>query len=181
MKLNTPSLLGHALLGLLLKQAASGYALRRIFTDTPMASFSDSPGAIYPALSRLEQAGMIQGKVEDGVGLRQRKIFRLTPAGRTAIRHWLIAPITREDVVAGINKVLLRFAFLDDAGLTSHTRDFLLALQRELKVYVRELRAYLKEQHSAMPTSGRLALLNGVLGYEAHLRWTAHALKFYPS
>jgi len=181
MKTPAPSLLGHALLGLLLKQSASGYDLRRIFTDTPMGVFSDSPGAIYPALARLEQAGLVQGKVEEGAGLRHRKVFRLTTAGRTALVEWLDAPVARDEVVAGMDALLLRFAFLDDAGRSARARDFLLAMQRELKAYVGELRAYLEAMQEAMPTSGRLALENGVQGYEAHLRWTAHALKSYPA
>ena len=49
------SLLGYALLGLLHQKPSSGYALRRVFATTPMGTFSDSPGAIYPALGRLER------------------------------------------------------------------------------------------------------------------------------
>ena len=51
-------LLGHALLGLLHGSSLSGYDVRKIFTETPMGSFSNSPGAIYPALERLEKAGL---------------------------------------------------------------------------------------------------------------------------
>ena len=38
----------------------SGYDLRKIFTTTAMGSFSDSPGAIYPALARLEANGLVR-------------------------------------------------------------------------------------------------------------------------
>jgi len=40
------SVLGYALLGLLQQQDRSGYDLRKIFSTTPMKSFSDSPGSI---------------------------------------------------------------------------------------------------------------------------------------
>jgi DNA-binding PadR family transcriptional regulator len=78
--MSTPevSLLGYALLGLLAQKESSGYDLRKTFADTPMQSFSDSPGAIYPALKRLELSGLIRGKVEQGSGLRRRQLFRLT-------------------------------------------------------------------------------------------------------
>ena len=51
----TLSRLEGALLGLLHGEARSGYALRKVFQDTPMLHFSDSPGSIYPALKRLER------------------------------------------------------------------------------------------------------------------------------
>ena len=49
------SQLGYALLGLIHQQPLSGYDVKKIFASTPMAGFSDSPGAIYPALRRLEK------------------------------------------------------------------------------------------------------------------------------
>ena len=51
------STLGYALLGLLHAGPQSGYGLRRTFVTTPLAVFSDSPGAIYPALRRLARQG----------------------------------------------------------------------------------------------------------------------------
>ena len=65
----TIPLLGRALLGLLMETPLSGYDIRRIFTQTPLATFSDSPGAIYPALKRLEAAGLVRGRVERSAGL----------------------------------------------------------------------------------------------------------------
>jgi DNA-binding PadR family transcriptional regulator len=78
-------LLGRALLGLLIDAPLSGYDIRRLFTQTPLATFSDSPGAIYPALKRLEAAGFVRGRVERSAGLRQRRLFRVTPAGKAAL------------------------------------------------------------------------------------------------
>src|SRR5258708_31023457 len=49
---STESLLGFAILGMLHARPQSGYDLRKAFVATPMRLFSDSPGAIYPALRR---------------------------------------------------------------------------------------------------------------------------------
>ena len=57
------SLLGFALLGLLEERPRSGYDLRKVFAQTAMGTFSDSPGAIYPALGRLEKRGLVRGTV----------------------------------------------------------------------------------------------------------------------
>jgi hypothetical protein len=42
-----------------LRQPCSGYDLRGFFAGQPMATFSDSPGSIYPALKRLEKSGLV--------------------------------------------------------------------------------------------------------------------------
>jgi len=62
-------------------QPSSGYDLRNFFSTSSMKTYSDSPGAIYPALQRLEKQGLIRGAVGEGAGLRRRWIFRLTPLG----------------------------------------------------------------------------------------------------
>ena len=55
MKAPSVSRLGYAILGLLKDRALSGYDVRQEFTSSPMGHYSDSPGAIYPALKRLPQ------------------------------------------------------------------------------------------------------------------------------
>jgi DNA-binding PadR family transcriptional regulator len=173
------ALLGYALLGLLQQKAASGYELRKIFAETPMGSFSDSPGAIYPALERLETKKLIRGKVEEGPGLRKRKIFHLTAAGIRELTAWLIAPVGEQDVVRRINELMLRFAFLDRAVGKEATLQFLLSMETELRRYVPKVKRFFTDNGAAMPTSSRLALEAGVLGYEARLQWVTHAISVY--
>lgn len=72
------SVLGYALLGLLQQQDRSGYDLRKIFSASPMTSFSDSPGSIYPALRRLEQQELVRSRIQERSGLRRRRLFHLT-------------------------------------------------------------------------------------------------------
>jgi len=173
------TLLGYALLGLIQQKPASGYDLRKIFAETPMGSFSDSPGAIYPALRRLEQRKLIQGSIEAGSGLRQRKVLRLTAAGLTELKKWLDAPITQDDLSHRSNELMLRFAFLDHVMGEAATLRFLRSVEAELRIYVPGLKAFLKGHGAQMPTSGRLALESGVLGYEAQLRWASRAVSVY--
>jgi DNA-binding PadR family transcriptional regulator len=175
------SLLGYALLGLLYSRPSSGYDLRKIFALTPLRSFSDSPGAIYPALQRLEERRLIRGKVEEGSGLRRRKIYRLSAGGVAELKKWLIRPVTGEDVVRGMDELLLRFAFMDSVIERSVVIEFLRAWERELKSYVPTLREYLKSEQSKMPTCGRLALESGIRSYETQLRWVRDALATYGS
>src|SRR5271169_983806 len=106
--------LGYALLGLLQKPS-SGYDLRKVFSSTSMKTYSDSPGAIYPALARLEKAGLIRGAIEEGSGMRRRQIFRLTPKGLAELKKWITRPVTPEDLVWGQQEIMLRFAFSEIA------------------------------------------------------------------
>src|SRR5271165_5520803 len=99
MKQESPSVLGYALLGLIHHKPSSGYDLRKIFAETAMGSYSSSPGAIYPALERLEKRGLIKSVVEEGSGLRRRRVYRLTGSGLRELKQWLSSPITRGEIV----------------------------------------------------------------------------------
>jgi DNA-binding PadR family transcriptional regulator len=173
------SLLGYALLGLLHQKPSSGYALRRIFATTPMGTFSDSPGAIYPALRRLERQGMVRGRVEPSAGLRRKQTFRLTPRGIAALEEWLERPLTRANVVRGMEDVMLRLAFMDQVLAPAASIRFLQSLAREIAAYLPTLHAYLSENRRQMPLSGRLALLSGIRVYEDRSRWVVDALRAY--
>lgn len=171
--------LGYALLGLLHKQPASGYDLRTTFTRTPIGRFSDSPGAIYPALRRLEQRKLVRGVLEAGAGMRRRRLLHITPAGRAALEAWLTKPVGRADVVTGLEALMLRFALIGDVVGKAATLRLLGSMEAELKAYIPSLKGFLKANSATMTLTGRLALENGILGYDAQLRWVARAIAAY--
>jgi PadR family transcriptional regulator PadR len=45
-------------------------------------------GSIYPALGRLERDRLVETVMEASNGGPPRKYYRLTPAGREALRRW---------------------------------------------------------------------------------------------
>ena len=171
--------LGYALLGLLRQNPCSGYELRKIFVATAMMSYSDSPGAIYPALRRLERQGLIRGRIEEGPGLRRRQIFHLTAEGTAELKKWIKRPVTREEVVHGAREVTLRFAFSEGAAGPSASVKILESLQAEMESYLPSLHQQLNAQKSVMPRGGRLALENGIRTYECLLEWARYALTTY--
>jgi DNA-binding PadR family transcriptional regulator len=173
------SLLGYALLGLLHQRPSSGYRLRRAFATTPIGTFSDSPGAIYPALRRLERQGLVRSRVEASAGVRQKQTFRLTAPGLAALKEWLGRPLTRDDVVRGMDDVMLRLAFMDEVMARAASIRLLQSLARELGGYLPTLHAYLGEHRRQMPLSGRLALESGIRAYEEQARWVVDALEAY--
>jgi DNA-binding PadR family transcriptional regulator len=158
MVMNNPSsTLAFALLGLLWQQPRSGYDLRKFFSSTPMISFSDSPGAIYPALRRLELHGLVRGHVEERPSLRRRKVFQITARGRAEFRRWQTQPITRNDVIRNLDTLLLRFAFMDPFAREGTAVRFLKNLHNELAAYLPILRKYFRSNREHMPQSGRQA------------------------
>jgi DNA-binding PadR family transcriptional regulator len=176
---NSNSALAFALLGLIWQEPRSGYDLRKFFSCTPIISFSDSPGAIYPALRRLAERGLVRGHMAEGSGLRRRRIFELTARGRAEFRRWQRQPVTRNDVVRNMDALMLRFAFMDQCAGKGATLRFLEAFHRELAAYIPGLRKYLKANREYMPQSGRLALESGIQAYETQLRWTKTAMRTY--
>jgi DNA-binding PadR family transcriptional regulator len=177
--MNQVTQLGYALLGLLHGQPQSGYDLRKIFTTTAMGSFSDSPGAIYPALARLEKQGLIEGAVEEVASMRKRKIFHLTAAGADALRRWLQEPVTADEMVRGVDALMLRFAFMDQVLGPASTLGFLRQFASAIAAYLPGLKNYFSTNSRNMPRSARLALGCGIEEYAMRLRWAESSIQEY--
>lgn len=173
------TLLGLALLGLLHQQPMSGYDLRKIFTTTAMGSFSDSPGAIYPALRRLEAGGLVIGKVQPTESMRKRRLYRLTPKGLAALKAWLKKPVMREDVIRRVPELMMRFAFMDQTVKEKGTEKFLSEFAEQIGAYIPSLQEFLESNRSVMPLCSQLALECGIQEYESRLRWARRSISLY--
>ena len=125
MKAKRMTVLEFALLGLVSQKPRTGYELIKVFRDTPMAHYSDSPGAIYPALARLESAGLLRGKTEHVHELRPRREFEPTQRGADELARWLRQRPSQEDVAHRLDEVMLRFAFMDAHLTAAECRAFL--------------------------------------------------------
>ena len=173
------SVLGYALLGLIDLKPSSGYDLRKVFAETAMGNYSSSPGAIYPALERLESQKLIRGVVEDSAGLRRRRVYHSTPAGTARLRKWLAKPIEQSDVMRGAQELMLRFSFMEHVLGAESAVNFLEEFRAALKTYLFGLESYARTNGKQMPLSGRLALDSGIRGYRGMYDWTAYALRAY--
>jgi PadR family transcriptional regulator, regulatory protein AphA len=80
-------------LALLAHGEASGYDLKRRWTEGPFAHFVDaSLASIYPALNKLEAEGLVSFREEVQSGKPSRKMYELTDAGKAAFVEALSAP-----------------------------------------------------------------------------------------
>lgn len=165
--------LGFALLGLLAQEPRSGYDLRKVFSLTPFNHFSDSPGAIYPALRRLTARGWVAA--EAPAGGRRRQVFRLTPKGRRAWTGWLRQLPAPHDVVTRMDQLMLRFAFMGGVLEADAVERYLEALQGALEAHVAELRRYQAEWMRDVTLTGRLAFESGLEAYQSRAEWARRA------
>jgi DNA-binding PadR family transcriptional regulator len=164
-----------ALVGLIREAPRSGYALRKIVSTNAYGHLSDSPGALYPALRRLQKAGLIEGVVDSSDG-RRAEVFKLTPAGRRALRSALEAPVTEEEVARNPDRQILRFAFME----LELTPDQVAAFVEAYGIAATRHAQSLRDTASllpAMPPHPRLALDHAVELASARARWAAKAVK----
>ncbi|MDE3206601.1 MAG: helix-turn-helix transcriptional regulator [Acidobacteriota bacterium] len=72
------------LLGVLRNGALHGYAVIAGLRDRSSGSFDLPEGTVYPALHKLERAGLVASRWEDSSG-RRRRVYELTPDGHRAL------------------------------------------------------------------------------------------------
>ena len=66
-----------SILALLIEGPLNGYQIMQTLSDRTAGAWRPSPGAVYPALSQLEDEGLIEAFDNDG-----QKAFRLTEVGK---------------------------------------------------------------------------------------------------
>ncbi|ARV58964.1 PadR family transcriptional regulator [Nostocales cyanobacterium HT-58-2] len=85
--------LAHTILGLLHQQQMSGYDLKTICFDQTIAHLWQADQAqIYRTLDKLEERGWVSCQVEIQRDRPNRKVYRVTEAGKTELVRWLGSP-----------------------------------------------------------------------------------------
>jgi DNA-binding PadR family transcriptional regulator len=82
----------YALLGMLTLRPMSGYDIKKLFDESLRNFWAESYGQIYPILKRLVAQGWATLREESQAGKPARKVYAITPKGRTALRQWLREP-----------------------------------------------------------------------------------------
>jgi len=171
--------LGYAVLGLIVQAPMSGYDVRRQFISTPMGHYSDSPGAIYPALNRLERDGYIAGRIDGAKTLRPRKLYRPTLAGKAALAAWIRETPTPREIIDNTSDWLLRLAFATGVFSNAQATAFLKAIETACTAYARELQTHADAMPKGAPFP-RFALDHGINAYRATAAWAAACLAQLP-
>lgn len=136
-------MLALAILGFLAEEPLHGYELKeRIKTLTGHVR-PVSDGALYPAIKRLEAAGLLERRTEPGTAAAPRQVLELTEAGRLELLLRLREPTEVE--ITDRNRYFTLLAFL--RHLPSHAE--------QAQVLRRRL-AFLEAPASFFSTGGTL-------------------------
>ncbi|WP_045700329.1 PadR family transcriptional regulator [Streptomyces rubellomurinus] len=81
-----------AILGFLYDQPLHGYELKSRITGLTGHVRPVSDGALYPAITRLEKAGLLRRRTEPGTGAAPRQTLELTDEGRAELQRRLADP-----------------------------------------------------------------------------------------
>jgi PadR family transcriptional regulator PadR len=74
------------LLAVLDDEPRHGYAIIEALQQRTAGALTLPTGTVYPALRRLERAGLV-ASAWSTVGGRERRTYQLTPAGRATLSH----------------------------------------------------------------------------------------------
>ena len=129
--------LDHILLGLL-REPATGYDLKNVFSETVRHFWSARLSQIYPTLKRLEQQQMLRSRREPSPRGPDRKVYTVTEKGRAELLTWL-----HGEPAVGTERFayLAQLYFMDAVGDINQTRAFMSALHDHHAGWLAQLQA----------------------------------------
>jgi DNA-binding PadR family transcriptional regulator len=138
------------LLGLLSLGSMTGYQMRTVMQDSTANFWRESYGRIYPALKRMQRAGLVEREKQTPARTRGQKVYKLSTAGQKRLRSWLGVPA---QPLPNRNELLLKLFFGNRAAPGAMAAQVLAWQQRyaaELKRYEVQL-AELEATHAKHP------------------------------
>lgn len=128
-----------SLLALVLRrQPVTAYQLLRIYEQSPVSSFNESKGSLYPLIRRMKQRGLLAARRVSGDG-RNAELLNCTDAGREAVRDWVLqvrpSHILPDDP---LRTKIISFGLLDPA----QQRAWIAAVREEVRNKIDEVEAY---------------------------------------
>lgn len=126
--------LDHILLGIL-RTPASGYEIKQQFDQIFSHFWAADLPQIYRTLNRLERGGLLAVTTEPSERGPARRVYRLTPAGQTALRTWLTsAPTLATERIGYLAQTFFLGALEDDRAALKVMLLLRAALEGELGV-----------------------------------------------
>ena len=147
------------LMCLLARGGNTGSGLVRILRECPIGGHGQSPGAVYPALQRLEEAEFLQrrlwrssrrrlcGWTRTGFEGRyfpkkRQQAYVLTYRGIAELRRWAREPVTRADMLERPDFLLLKYLMIPGLIGTAATRRFLDQYERTAREIAGDTQRY---------------------------------------
>jgi DNA-binding PadR family transcriptional regulator len=162
-----------AILGILAEGDLHGYDLKSSFDERVGDFWSLNYGQIYSTLDRLEKDGLVSHDREAQEKRPDRKIFRITPAGREELAQWLAAPVTRIRALRDEFFIKLVFLVKSDpaAVLALIDRQKTLYLKQMNRLTQRKLALKKEAVGNGAALASELLIDAGLFHVEADIRW----------
>ncbi|MGZ4669558.1 MAG: PadR family transcriptional regulator [Blastococcus sp.] len=160
----------HGLLALLERGPSHGYQLRADFDAATGETWPLNVGQVYTTLDRLERDGLV---AQDGPPDADGRIaYRITEAGREAVRTWFTSPVPRQG--APRDELAIKLAL----AVTTPGVDVVALVQTQRRATITSLQELTRLKMRATDDETDLAwsLVLDALVYraEAEVRWLDH-------
>lgn len=158
------------LLALLEQRPMYGYQLRSEFETRTGATWPLNVGQVYTTLARLERDGLVEAAGQDTEG---HDVYRITTAGRDAVRTWFGTPVSRTSPPRDELAIKLAMA------VTVPGVDVRAVVQQQRTATIRALQDYTRLKNGAATDQPHelawlLVLDSLVFAAEAEIRWLDH-------
>lgn len=155
----------HAVLALLADEPAHGYEIKRALEERFGAVIAPlNAGQVYTTLQRLQRDELVADDAVAQSGRPDKRVYRLTAAGREALREWLGAPSAptklRDDF-------FMKLVLAHSMGLADPAE--LIARQRA--AYLRSLGQLERVLAGGADGTEALVVEGAALHLEADLKW----------
>ena len=164
------------LLGVIDNEPRSGYGLKKLFNSSPASVYQPSPGALYPALRRLEARGLLCAETKVSTGRRALRLYQATDAGHAVHLAWLRQSVVPETVAADLGLHLMRFALMENSLTRAEVLAFLEDLAHALEGFVSGMERHVASGVESGRPHAELALQHGIAVHRASLQWARSAL-----
>jgi len=150
-------------------QPCTAYRVRSILRDSPSSHWRASAGSVYPLLARLDAGKLISTTADENDG-RGRKHLKVTPDGRQALRHWIMAGADQELISAISDPVRTRTFFLGmlDVKQRGH---YLKELISRMEIHLSETKTRLDHSLEFDDLYGELGSLGAMKVTQTRLEW----------
>ena len=120
----------------------TAYAVRRTVQASLSAQWSGSAGAVYPAVARLKQRGLIRSR-DQATGQRRSQALEISARGSRFLADWLRPPIDPDSLGIPPDPLRVRLRFLEllsPADRTSFLNEAIAAVETTLDRVQKDVR-----------------------------------------
>lgn len=165
------------ILGLLSHEDLTGYDIKKRIDGAISFFWKGSFGSIYPALSVMEEEGLVKRKKAGNSGSREKILYHITDRGHEALKTWLNEEKTSNDLKY---ETLLKLYFggAERKEVTLHNIEI---FEDNVRSDLAVLKTYKDNLEGSRDNEDHmyyyLTVLFGIETYEAYLKWCSKAKK----